>query len=103
MGKAILLVAGFLSVWTGMPGFVLSSEAGTDVFVAGTAPDQRPVNAPVIGEFSKGDGWYRHALRGITQPYPNSLKFLEDQGAWYTPFNHPGATGRYDIRGLADR
>ncbi|OYX43944.1 MAG: hypothetical protein B7Z02_07110 [Rhodobacterales bacterium 32-67-9] len=26
------------------------------------------------------------------------LKFLEDQGAWYTPFTRPGMTGPYKIR-----
>ncbi len=103
MCKAILLMAGFLSVWTGMPGLVFSSEQGEEIFIAGTNPNQRPAHAPVIDKFSKPSGWYDHALKGITQPYPYSLKFLEDQGAWYTPFNHPSTTGRYDIRDLVDR
>ncbi len=67
--------------------------------VAGTQPDQRPAAAPVIEQFTKGQAWYQQALTGITQPYPASLRFLEDQGAWYTPFNQPGMTGPYDIRG----
>jgi hypothetical protein len=53
----------------------------------------------MIREVRKPQGWYTRALTGISQPYPSSLRFLEDQGNWYTPFNHPGMQGRYDIRG----
>ncbi|MCB1875552.1 MAG: hypothetical protein KDH88_06205 [Chromatiales bacterium] len=67
--------------------------------VAGTAPYQRPQGAPVITTFAKNGAWYERALHGITRPYPASLRFLEDQGAWHTPFNHPGMTAPYDIRG----
>lgn len=67
--------------------------------IAGTQPSQRPAGAPVIREVQKPVGWYTRALTGISQPYPPSLRFLEDQGNWYTPFNHPGMPGRYDIRG----
>jgi hypothetical protein len=35
----------------------------------------------------------------VSQPYPASLRFLEDQGNWYTPFNRPGMLPPYDIRG----
>jgi hypothetical protein len=86
-----------------MPGLVFSIERGDASFIAGTTPDQRPKGAPVIREFTKPAGWYDHALKGIMPPYPYSLRFLEDEGAWYTPFNHPGTTGRYDIRGLVPR
>ena len=47
--------------------------------------------------------WYQRALTGVAPPYPSSLRFLEDQGEWYTPFNHPGMTGPYDIRRWHDR
>lgn len=76
----------------------IAEESG--VVIAGTQPDRRPDNAPVIQQFEKPGDWYGQTLQGIEQPYPYSLRFLEDQGAWYTPFNHPGMTGRYDIRGL---
>lgn len=66
--------------------------------IAGTTPDQRPESAPVIKEFAKSTEWYQQALQGVGEPYPASLRFLEDQGAWYTPFNHKGMTGPYDIR-----
>ena len=66
--------------------------------VAGVNPDQRPADAPVIGSFEKNGAWYANALSGVQRPYPKSLRFLEDQGAWYTPFTRPGMDGRYDIR-----
>ena len=36
------------------------------------------------------------------QPAPpgSIVKFLADQGAWYTPFTHPGMPGYYDLRGM---
>jgi hypothetical protein len=66
--------------------------------VAGLVPYQRPAGAPVITEYYKDGNWYRRALTGIERPYPASLRFLEDQGPWYTPFIRPGMTGKYDIR-----
>lgn len=84
--------------------FTVSFAAvGEEVYIAGTEPDRRPQGAPVIAEFNKSDAWYTNALRGVQLPYPYSLRFLEYQGAWYTPFNRPGLTGRYDIRGLHAR
>jgi hypothetical protein len=74
-----------------------------DEFIAGTEPSLRPVGAPVLTTFSKNAAWYSNALHGIeAPPYPFSLRFLEDQGAWYTPFNRPGLTGPYDIRNWHD-
>lgn len=67
--------------------------------IAGTTPSQRPAGAPVITEFVKPEGWYSQALYGVERPYPYSLRFLEDQGAWHTPFNRPGMPGPYDLRG----
>lgn len=63
------------------------------------SPSERPRNAPFIKEYLKGDSYFDNALKGVTKPYPPSLMFLQDQGAWYTPFNHPGMLGRFDIRG----
>jgi hypothetical protein len=67
--------------------------------IAGLEPSHRPEGAPVIREVQRDADWFAQALTGISQPYPASLRFLEDQGNWYTPFNRPGMTGRYDIRG----
>ena len=66
--------------------------------VAGLTPWERPAGAPVIAEMPKDADWYARALTGVEPPYPASLRFLEDQGAWHTPFTHPGMTGPYDIR-----
>ena len=67
--------------------------------IAGVDPSQRPAGAPQILNVDRTGAWYQSALHGVTRPYPNSLRFLEDQGNWHTPFNRPGMTGRYDIRG----
>lgn len=69
------------------------------VFIAGTAPYQRPENAPVIKEMKKDKAWYDNAVTGVSRPFPWSMKFLESQENWFTPFTHPGMTGKYDIRG----
>lgn len=61
--------------------------------------DRRPDGAPVIAHVDKDAAWYTNALTGVSPPYPASLRFLEDQGNWYTPFNRPGMKGVYDIRG----
>ena len=85
--------------------FVLSAVAqaaeppGTGAtFVAGLAPYQRPEGAPAIREFAADAAWRVRALTGIGAPVPASLGFLDHQGAWYTPYNHPGMPGYYDLR-----
>lgn len=83
--------------------FVVSSAmcdvTGAEYPVAGTMPWQRPPGAPVITSVDHPGAWYTAALHGVTRPYPYSLRFLEDQGNWHTPFNRPGMPGPYDIRG----
>jgi hypothetical protein len=65
--------------------------------VAGLAPYQRPVNAPTVRVNPVLDA--KQALHGVSSPFPASLKFLDDQGAWFNPFTRPGMTGPYDLRG----
>ena len=68
--------------------------------IAGLTPYARQVNAPVIKEFARTDTQRSAALRGVSQPYPDSItSFLDHQGAWYTPFTQPGMSGPYDLRG----
>ena len=67
--------------------------------IAGVSPSQRPIGAPFLDEDRHDGQWYQQALQGVGQPYPFSLKFLEVQGNWHTPFNRPGMPGRYDVRG----
>ncbi len=70
-----------------------------DYPIAGLTPWQRPAGAPVINSVDRDSAWFRRALTGISRPYPASLRFLDNQGNWYTPFNRPGMTAPYDIRG----
>lgn len=86
------LLAGTVAIATG-------TAHATDVeIIAGLTPHLRPTDAPRISNYEKSADWYRQSLTGLTAPYPASLRFLEDQGAWHTPFTRPGMTGRYDIR-----
>lgn len=70
-----------------------------DIMIAGVNPAQRPANAPKITTETKDPKWHAVALTGVSEPYPDSLQFLEFQGNWFTPFSHPGMSGPYDIRG----
>ena len=79
--------------------FVFGPASGQDMSVAGVDPSTRPTGAPEITNVDKDSAWYANALRGVVPPYPYSLKFLEDQGNWFNPFQKPGMTGPYDIRG----
>jgi len=91
-GQSLVMV-----VSVGISGGVTANE---DQYpIAGVTPYQRPTNAPMITVFKKDKIWYDEALHGVTRPYPSSLRFLEDQGAWSTPFNKPGMPTPYDIRG----
>lgn len=89
MHKELLLAAAVL--------YSTSAMAWTPP-VAGSQPDRRPANAPMIHGYPKPTAWYAHALHGVLAPFPPTLGFLEFQGAWYTPFNRPGMTGPYDLR-----
>ncbi|MGF1644957.1 MAG: hypothetical protein ACFCUJ_15070 [Thiotrichales bacterium] len=86
-----------------LSGIVLLVGAASTVHaafpVAGLTPDRRPEGAPTITRDGHDPAWVNHALWGVTQPYPQSLLFLMNQGNWYTPFNRPGMPGRYDLRG----
>ena len=93
----LTLLALIYIIWA--PLSVFADEIATYP-IAGVNPEQRPVNAPQASlQPDKSSDWYKNALHGIDTPYPASLRFLEDQGNWYTPFTHRGMTDRYDIRG----
>ena len=81
--------------------FLLAAAPGVfagEGFVAGSAPHRRPLDAPVIKAFNASAEWRKAALTGIGEPLPPSLKFLDHQGAWYTPFDQRGMPGYYDLR-----
>ncbi|AOZ71160.1 hypothetical protein LPB142_17425 (plasmid) [Rhodobacter xanthinilyticus] len=68
-------------------------------FIGGIAPNARPEGAPVIVQFTPDANWQENAAHGIEAPIPPTiLAWLDDQGAWFTPFIHPGMTGPYDLR-----
>lgn len=94
------MVRGYVRLALGLVAVAYSLTClAADYPVAGVKPDARPANAPVISSVQHDDAWHRRALTGIDAPYPPSLRFLDDQGNWYTPFNRPGMPGPYDIRG----
>ena len=74
------------------------AAAAEEVPIAGTQPSARPAGAPTLTEPVRDEAWQARALTGVEAPIPPSLGFLDDQGAWFTPFDHPGMTGPYDIR-----
>ena len=84
-----------------LAGFGATAADAGNVRVAGLAPYERPAGAPAIKESERGDAWRSTALRGVAQPVPESVtRFLDHQGAWYTPFTRPGMPGPYDLRGM---
>ena len=76
------------------------AACASDRFVAGSAPHQRPAGAPVLKAFAASAEWRKAALTGVAEPIPASLKFLDNQGAWYTPFDQRGMPGYYDLRAM---
>ena len=75
-----------------------SAVLGAQTVVGGITPSIRPVDAPRIEHIARDESWFRQALTGVSTPFPPSLRFLDYQGEWHTPFNRPGMTGPYDIR-----
>lgn len=92
-GHARSLLSLLLAIWMGSAGAVESPSE-----VAGLQPDRRPA-APTVTAVARTSEWYAKAFAGIAQPYPWSLRFVNDQGNWHTPFMQPGMTGPYDLRG----
>lgn len=68
--------------------------------VAGLAPHERPAGAPVIRQTALAVERTARLTDGVSRPLPKGLEFLKDQGAWYTPFGHPGMVSPYDLRDL---
>ncbi len=68
------------------------------LYISGLNPDKRPAQAPATTGFTPV-GMSNTALKGVEGEPAASLQFLNNQGAWFTPFTRPGMTGPYDIRG----
>jgi hypothetical protein len=77
----------------------LTTPAVAEFPISGTQPFARPVGAPQITTVDRDQAWFQRAMHGISQPYPASLRWVNDQGSWYTPFIRPGMPPPYDIRG----
>lgn len=75
----------------------VGTAAAAPAEVAGLAPYERPAGAPRIEAPPPSDK--PRTLHGIPDPAPPGLKFVRDQGAWYTPFDRPGMPPPYDLRG----
>ncbi len=99
-GRAVRILRGAGFVTAAVLAAQVASGAAAEGFIGGTTPDRRPESAPRLQTSEKSPQWYASALRGVEKPYPPTLKFLDDQGGWYSPFIRPGMPGRYDIRGL---
>lgn len=91
LGRLVVAVSLSMMIATG-------AAIASDYPVAGTAPDRRPENAPVVQKDVRAPTWEDRFFRGVAKPRPASLSWFADQGSWYTPFDSPGMTGPYDIR-----
>lgn len=80
-----------------------SVAVARDYPMAGLTPDRRPEGAPVVVQNNRAPKWEERFFFGITGKRPASLAWSADQGSWYTPFDRPGMTGPYDIRGWHSR
>lgn len=74
-----------------------AAQAQEIQFISGLEPDKRPASAPSV-DSKLSSAPRTGTLHGISAPHPKSLRFVRDQGTWYTPFTIPGMTGRYDLR-----
>ncbi len=81
-------------------GLAMCAAAQAGTIIGGSTPSVRPAGAPSVSTYERNKNWLGWARRGVSAPYPDSLNFLNDQGAWYTPFTARGMPGRYDIREL---
>lgn len=94
------LIARGKYIFTGLLPAVLfgSSLVLAEEFIGGTTPSVRPARAPVIETFAMTREDEKTFFHGVSKPYPPSLMFVNKQGAWFTPFSHPGMSGKYDLR-----
>ena len=79
-----------------LPSWSAGAEAAP---IAGLTPDQRAASAPSIKAVTRTPEQTTKLTTGISQPLPQGIEWLKDQGNWYTPFTRPGMVGYYDLRG----
>lgn len=95
-GLAAAFAGGIAVLGTFLGATAVSAQSS----IAGVQPDRRPDSAPKVQSAAKPKDWQAKATAGVVRPLPPTLKFLDDQGGWYTPFDRPGMPGPYDIRKL---
>ena len=93
-GAFVFGVYGLLLALGGAAGLAVAAP------VAGLSPSERPAGAPVIRKPIASPERAARLTEGVDRPLPRGLEFLKDQGAWYTPFGHPGMAAPYDLRQL---
>jgi nitrate/TMAO reductase-like tetraheme cytochrome c subunit len=102
MGGAVkqsnILRGGLLAIGllTSLPGWSVGAEAAP---IAGLVPDARPAGAPIIKSVTRTPEQTAKITSGIDRPLPMGIDFLQNQGAWYTPFANRGMVSYYDLRG----
>lgn len=67
-----------------------TTAAAAQSYVAGSAPDRRPEQAPRIQAVKHDARWLNAAAAGVSKPHPAVCGSLKDQGDWYTPFTNVG-------------
>jgi hypothetical protein len=78
---------------------IIVSVAVAQEFVAGEQPDRRPSAAPVMPEPPGGPERLATLAKGVEAPIPEGVVRLNVPGRWFTPFERPGMTAPYDLRG----
>lgn len=68
-------------------------------FVAGTAPHQRPANAPKVQAHVVDAATLQTYLHGVAAPVPDNVRQVAATGAWFVPLRFAGMTPPYDPRG----
>mgnify|MGYP001237767044 CR=1 FL=1 len=99
--RAVFLTFLMLTAATASP-VGAGSDTAPPEFVAGLDPSRRPAAVPTLTAAARPPGWRERAVYGIGEP-TTGLRFVDDQGGWYTPFMLPGMTDRYDLRGWHHR
>jgi hypothetical protein len=87
-----------LLVWAMLALGLAGTAQGAD-FVAGSAPAQRPANAPIIKQHRITPEALSKRLHGVTDPLPGNVVDAALAGAWFMPLAYPGMTAPYDLRG----
>lgn len=78
---------------------VTAQPPADEGFIAGSAPYHRPTGAPTMPAPDGGEARLARLARGVEAPIPDGVARLNVPGRWFTPFEHPGMTAPYDLRG----